>query len=366
MRKAFKYRIYPTRNQTEFLDDQLIQAQRLYNAGLEQRIFAYEHRGVSLGYYDQAKDLKELRESGECTLANFSCCQDILRRLDKSFQAFFRRVKGGETPGFPRFKSRDRFDSITFPSYGDGCRIRKNGKLYLQGIGELKVKWHREIVGKIKTVTVRRQAGRWTICFSVEYDAEPLLSVDTEVGIDLGLEYFAALSYTEPIENPRWYRSEQARLRRAQRKVARRQKGSNGRRKAVQILQRVHERIRNKRSDFHHQGARKIVDSYGMISVEDLNVKGLSRGMLAKSVNDAGWGQFLNILKGKAEEAGREYIEVNPAGTSQHCLCGVAVRKTLSVRTHHCDHCGLTMPRDQVSAILILRLGRSLAGANVA
>ncbi len=306
-----------------------------------------------------------MRESGECTLANFSSCQDVLRRLDKAFQAFFSRLKRGDKPGFPRFKSRDRYDSYTFPSYGDGCRVRKSGKLYLQGIGELKVKWHREIDGKIKTVTVRRQAGRWSVCFSVEYQHIPLPNLDAEVGIDVGLEHFAALSTGEMIETPRWLRKAQANLRRAQRKVARRVKGSTGRRKAVQDLQRVHEHVKNQRRDFHHKVARRLVENYQLIAAEALNIKVLSCGMLSKSVNDVAWGGVVTILDGKAEEAGRQFVQVNPAGTSQTFLCGVEARKTLAVWVRRCHDCGLVMPRDQVSAILIKRLGRSLAGANV-
>lgn len=194
MRKAYKFRLYPTRLQAEALDRELAAAQRLYNAALEQRRFAWKRRGVSLGYNAQAGDLKDLRESGIETPANFSACQDVLRRLDKAFKAFFRRGKAGEKPGFPRFKSQDRYDSITFPAYGDGCRIRDNGKLYLQGVGEIRVKWHRQVEGRIKTVTVRRRCGRWHVCLSVEYDPEPLPEVDAEVGIDVDLEHFAALS----------------------------------------------------------------------------------------------------------------------------------------------------------------------------
>ena len=360
MRKAYKFRLYPTGKQTEALSDQLTQAQRLYNAALEQRRFAYKRRGVSIGYLEQAKDLKEVRAAGECRLANFSACQDVLRRVDKAFQAFFNRVKRGDKPGYPRFKSRHRYDSYVFPSYGDGCRIRDNGRLYLQGIGEVKVKWHRDIKGKIKTVTVHRQAGRWFVCFSVEFDAEPLPKLDTEVGIDMGLTHFATLSTGETIENPRWFKVAQAKLRRAQRKVARRKKGSTGRRKAVLELQRVHEHVKNQRRDFHHKVARKLVDTYQFIAAEDLNIKGLARGMLSKSVVDAAWDGFFQTLSAKAEEAARQFVQSNPAGTSQYCLCGVEVRKTLAVRMHHCHNCGLIKPRDEVSALLILRLGRSL------
>ena len=291
-------------------------------------------------------------------------CGASTRLSGRSFDAW--RLEAGGKPGFPRFKSRDRYDSITFPAYGDGCRIRENGKLYLQGIGEVRVKWHRQVAGKIKTVTVRHRAGRWHVSFSVEYDPEPLPEIDAEVGIDVGLEHFAALSTGDLIANPRWYRSAQRRLRRAQRKVTRRVKGSNGRRKAVRELQRVHEHVANQRADFVHKLSRRIVDGYQLIAVEKLNVGGMSRGMLAKQVHDAGWRSFLQALTVKAAEAGRQVVEVNPAGTSQRCLCGCEVRKTLAVRVHRCPECGLVAPRDVVSAQLVLRLGRSHESANVA
>ena len=366
MRKAYKYRIYPTRNQTTLLNQELAAASRLYNAALEQRRAAWKRRHLSLSYLDQASELKGLRASDIRTPANFSACQDVLRRLDKAFQAFFRRLKKGDKPGFPRFRSKDRYDSLTFPSYGDGCRIRQNSKLYLQGIGEVRVKWHRQITGKIKTVTVCHQAGHWNVCFSVEYEPEALPPTDNEVGIDVGLQHFAALSTGDLIPNPRWYRSAEKRLRRAQRKVARRLKRSSGRRKAIRELQQVHRRIANRRSDFVHKLSRQIVNGNQLIAVEDLNIDSLSKGMLAKQVHDAGWRSFLQKLTVKAEEAGRQVVEVNPAGTSQRCLCGNEVRKTLAVREHRCPECGLVAPRDVVSARLILRLGRSLASANVA
>ena len=307
-----------------------------------------------------------MRQSGIETPSNYSCCQDILRRLEKAFRAFFRRLEAGDKPGYPRYKSRDRYDSVTFPAYGDGCRVRNNGKLYLQGVGEIRVKWHRQIKGKIKTVTACRRGGCWYVCFSVEYEIDPLLVVDDEVGIDVGLEHFAALSTGDLIANPRWYRSAQRCLRRAQRKVARRAKGSNGRCKAVRELQRVHEHVVNQRADFVHKLSRRIVDSNQLIVVEKLNIGDMAKGMLAKQVHDAGWRSFLQALTVKAAEAGRQVVEVNPAGTSQHCLCGQEVRKTLAVRVHRCPGCGHVAPRDVVAAQLILRLGRSLASANVA
>jgi putative transposase len=350
--------MYPTKRQQEALTAQLADACTLYNAALQERREAYRKSRTSLNYYDQANQLKAIRAAGHLGLANFSACQDVLRRVDKSFKAFFGRVHRGDTAGYPRFKSRSRFDSYTFPSYGDGCRVRENGKLYCQGIGELKVKWHRPLTGTIKTVTLKREAGHWYACFSVECEPSPLPESAETVGVDVGLEAFATLSDGTRIDNPRYFKTAQARLRRAQRRVARRKKGSHRRRNAVRTLQRVHAHVRNQRRDFHHQVARMLVNRYGLIAVEDLNIKGLAGGMLAKAVHDAAWGAFLLILLGKAVEAGRVGVKVYAPGTSQRCPCGAPVPKGLGDRWHHCKVCGLSVPRDHASALCIDQLGR--------
>jgi putative transposase len=360
VKKSYRYRIYPTRRQREALEAQLGQACALYNAALQERRDAYRKAHTSLTYYDQANQLKAIRADGSLALANFSACQDVLRRVQKTFDAFFRRVKAGEKPGYPRFKSRFRFDSYTFPSYGDGSRIRDNGKLYCQGVGELKVKWHRPLHGTIKTVTLKREAGRWYVCFSVACEPAPLPESADWVGVDVGLEACATLSDGTRIENPRYFKIAQARLRRVQRRVARRKKGSHRRRKAVQALQRLHAHIRNQRRDFHHQVARQIVNQYGVIAVEDLHIKGLASGMLAKAVHDVGWGQFLIILFAKAEEAARIGVKVYAPGTSQECPCGAFVSKGLGDRWHLCLTCGLSVPRDHASALCIKSRGRRL------
>jgi len=367
MRLTFKYRMYPAEPQALFLAGELREAAGLYNAALEERIGAWKTCHKSINYYDQANQLKAMRADGCLTLANFSCCQDVLRRVDKTFKAFFGRVKRGDKPGFPRFRSFRRYDSITFPSYGDGCRLLDNGKLRVQGAGHIKVKLHRPLEGEVKTVTVKREAGRWFACFSVERDSAPLPATNREIGIDVGLNSFAVLSNGAEIDNPRHYRNAERRFRYAQRKVARRKnKRSNRRRKAVVLLQRAHAHVRNQRADFHHKESRKLVNEYGVIAVEDLNVKGLAGGMLAKSVHDAGWNSFINMLAYKAESAGRELVKVNPRGTSQTCLCGARVPKTLKDRWHDCPACGLSAGRDHVSAQLILQRARcGLSSANV-
>jgi putative transposase len=362
LRKNFKYRLYPTGAQTVALDGQLAEACRLYNAALQERRDAYRITGESINYYDQANQLKDIRAAGDLALANYSCCQDVLRRVDKTFKAFFGRVRNGRTPGYPRFKPASRYDSITFPSYGDGCKMLGGGKLRLQGVGAVKVKLHRPIEGEIKTVTVKREAGKWYAVVSVECEAEPLPASTEKTGIDVGLSAFATLSDGTEIENPRYFKSAQARLRRAQRKVARRKRGGNNRKKAVRELQRAHAHVRNQREDFAHKVSRTLVVFFGMIVVEQLNIKGLAAGMLAKSVNDAGWSSFIAKLAYKAEEAGRALMKVDPRGTSQRCVCGTPNPKTLSQRWHHCQSCGLSVPRDHASALEILRLGLSLLG----
>ena len=354
IRKTFKFRLYPTKAQDALLTIQLSEACRLYNAALQERRDAWRINRESVNYYTQAKQLTEIRVAGDTELTSASCGQDVLHRVDKTFKAFFRRIKAKQKAGFPRFKSHTRFNSITFPSYGDGCKLI-DPKLRLQGVGLVKVKLHRPIEGKIKTLTVKRECGKWYACFSVECEAQPLPASVENVGIDVGLTAFATLSNGTEIDNPRWYREAQAKLRCAQRKVARRKKGSNRRRKAVQLLQKAHAHIRNQRADFHHKISRWLVNEYGLIAVEDLNIKGLASGMLAKSVNDAGWGYFLNMIAYKAENAGRQFVKVDPRDTSQTCTCGARTPKTLSQRWHHCSECGLSANRDHVSAQVILQ-----------
>jgi putative transposase len=329
MRATFKYRMYPTKAQIEFLNGLLREAASLYNAALEERIGAWKICRKSINYYDQQNQLPAMRADG-LTLVNAQCAQDVLRRVDKTFQAFFARVKRGDKPGFPRFRSFRRYDSLTFPQHPTGCRLLDNGKIRAHGAGHIKIKLHRPVQGKIKTSTIKREAGRWFVCFSVEVEAKPLPPVDTAVGIDVGLTSFAVLSDGTDIENPRWYRAGQSKLRVAQRRVARRKnKRSNRRRKAIQLLQRANVRVRNQRADFQHKLSRDLVNRHGLIAVEDLNVKGLAGGMLAKSVHDAGWSQFLNYLTYKAANAGRDLVKVDPNGTSQTCTCGTWVPQTI-------------------------------------
>jgi putative transposase len=359
VRKAYKYRLFTNPLQAELLTGQLREACSLYNAALQERIEAWKTRRVSRNYYDQANQLKEIRAAGHLALANYSCCQEVLHRVQRTFQAFFARVQRGERPGFPRYKSRRRFDSITFPSYGDGIKLC-GAVLRIQGVGPVKVKLHRPVDGTIKTVTVKRECGKWYACFSVEVHDTPLLPNENAVGIDVGLTSFATLGDGTTIPSCQFLGASLKKLRRAQRRVARRKRGSKRRQKAVVLLQKVHARIRNLRNDFQHKISHRLVRDYGGIVAEELNVKGLCRGFLAQRVADAAWSAFLAKLAYKAESAGRSFVQVPPHGTSQTVICGEKVPKGLGERWHRCFSCGLSAPRDVVSAQLILRLGLSL------
>jgi len=364
VRKAFKYRLYPTGTQDAAMSAMRETHRRLYNDALAQRKQTWELEGRSGSYGEQSGQLKATRKTNPfLATTNFSSCQATLRRLDKAFQAFFRRVKAGETPGYPRFKGRHRFDIVEFPSVGDGCRF--DGRcVSFQHIGRVKVKLHRPIEGQIKTIAFKREADGWYGVFSCDLgDMAREPSAGPAIGIDLGLKAFLVTSEGASIAPPQHYRHAQAALRRAQRKVARRQKGSKRRAKAVGLLQKQHQRISNLRRDFHHKTARALVTRYGTIVHEELNIRGIARSRLAKSTLDVAWGSFLHMLSYKAEEAGATLIAVPPHNTTQMCSrCGALpeVKKTLAARVHGCSHCGYVADRDLNAAQNILRLGSSL------
>lgn len=356
--KSYRYRIYPSKRQTKTLNDQLALCCELYNAALQERRDAWRLEGKSISCFDQINQITQIREvRDDVAKVNATSLQEPLRRIDKAFKAFFRRVKYGEKPGYPRFRSFRRYDSMTFRQIGNALT---SNRLRLSKIGLVRIKLTRPVEGAIKTLTIKREAGRWFAVFACEVEPQPLPFNPNVIGIDVGLTHFATLSDGRTIENPRHYRIAERALRVAQRRVARRKKGSNRRRKAVLLLQRIHAHVHAQRADFHHKESRKIVNENGLIAVEDLNVKGLASGMLAKSVNDAGWSQFLNMIAYKAESAGRVFVRVIPAGTSQTCICGAEVRKTLSQRWHLCLNCGLSAARDHVSALIILGRAKRL------
>ena len=359
MKKTFAYRLYPTKEQVTLLEETLEFCRQLYNAALEERRSAWKIQKISINVYGQRNQLPEIKEScPEYKQVYAQVLQDVLTRLDKAFQGFFRRVKAGEKPGYPRFKGKNRYDSFTFPQSGF---VIENGRLNLSKIGLLKIKLHRPIEGKIKTLTIRRKNGKWYACFVVEYEPQPLPKTGKQVGIDVGIESFATLSDGTQIPNPQFFRQGERKLKILNRIVAKRKKGSKRRKQAVKILAKTYEHTANQRKDFHHKTARKIVNEFDTIKVENLNIVGMVKNHhLAKSISDVGWGQFIAFLSYKAEYAGREFKAVNPHYTSQICSrCGNIVPKKLKVRVHKCPYCFLLVHRDHNAALNILgRPGR--------
>ena len=381
-RKNLEYRLYPTPAQEKLLDKQLETCRGLYNAALTERREAYRMVGKSINYFDQAGQLREIRLfDSDLAKVNFSAAQDVLRRLDKAYKAFFTRCARGETPGFPRYKGKGRYHSITWPSYGDGCKLKASGKLYIQNVGEIRFKQHRNVTGQIKTVTIRKQGPHYYVVFSCQYEFEVAPRSGPAVGIDVGLEFFSSQSDNVQIANPRYYRKSEKRLAKAQRKLERVKhlpKFDPAKRKARKAVACSHKKIRNQRRDFLHKQSRILAKGYSLIVVEDLQVKNLTRRAkpvqdnetgeylpngasaksgLAKSILDAGWSTFINMLSYKAAEAGSKLIKVNPHGTSQTCSdCGATRKKELSESWHSCE-CGCSIPRDIAAARVILAVG---------
>ncbi len=357
MIRSYKYRIYPTTGQQEKLEEMLWCFCRLYNAALEHRINAYRKAGDTVTYNQQAAALKEIRAFDE-QFRQFShtAKQKVLRRLDKAYKAFFSRIKRGETAGFPRFKASARWNTAEF-TYGDGLRLKGN-RLRIVGItGGIKVRWHRDLPegAKIKAATVSRRQGQWFACFQFEINDVASVIPENLVGIDLGLDSFIATNEGELLSLPKFTKDNERELRKANRTLARRRKGSNGWKAAKKRVQRVHRAVTGERDKFIHSTSKRIVNEYDGIVLEGLNVKGLARGMLAKSVHNAAWSKFVHCLEYKAENAGKSVEFVNPAYTSQACSkCGSITKKTLAVRTHKCESCGLVLDRDVNAALNIL------------
>jgi putative transposase len=339
---------------------------------------------VSISRYQQEGELKALRaELPEYGALHSHILQDVLARLDKTYQAFFRRVANGQQSGFPRFHGRNRYHSFTYKEYGNGARL-DNGSLVLSKIGRIAVRWSRPFQGTIKTVTISKEADGWYVSFScTDVPIEPLPRTGKETGIDVGLKVFFITADGDVAENPRHYRKAERALQKAQKRVSRRKKGSTRRAKAVQQCAKQQQHVRRQRSDFHHKTALALVRTYDVIYVEALHVANLSRrpapkqdenggyehngasrkAGFNKSIQDAGWRHFLSILTYTAACAGKRVEAVNPADTTQNCSgCGEKVPKDLSMRTHVCTNCGLVLDRDLNAAKNISWLGQSLRG----
>jgi putative transposase len=360
MIKAYRYRLFPTKSQVRVIERQLELCRRAYNDALAYRKNAWEKEHRQVERFETQNRLPQLKvDHPEFKEVHSLALQNAIMRVELAFKAFFRRVEGEENPGYPRFKGRGRYDSITYPQSGFGLN---SGKLHLSKIGDIKIKLHRLIEGKLKTCTIRRMpTGKWFACFSVDMGKVPLPTWKdgSVVGIDVGLESFATLSNGELIANPRFFREEEKELARVQKKLSKAPKGTPERKKAIKVVERVHERVANRRNDFANKVSRQLVDRFGVIVFEDLDIKNMLKNhSLAKSISDAAWNMLVKSTESKAEYAGSKVILVDPRQTSQMCSrCGLIVKKDLSERIHSCPECGLSMDRDLNAAINILRLG---------
>jgi putative transposase len=365
VRKTYKYKLIPTPEQEQALDTVLWHCRMLYNTALDERKTAWERCHVSVSYYQQKAELPDLKVTcPEYAEVNAQVLQDVILRVERAYQAFFRRLKAGEEPGYPRFQGRTRYNSFTYPQYG-GSVVLDGGMLSLSKIGRIPIRLHRPLEGTPKTVTVSREADGWYAYIScAEVPMQPLPFTGNETGIDVGLKVFLITAEGEIVENPRHYRKAEKQLAKVQRRLSRRKKGSKRRRKAVAQLKRKHQKIARQRGDFHHKTALYLLRTYDTIYLEDLRVANMVRNKhLAKSISDAGWEGFRTILEAKAAYAGRQVVAVPPAHTSQDCSgCGERVPKSLSVRTHVCTNCGLILDRDENAARNIQWAGQALRG----
>ena len=358
MRKTYQFRLNPTRSQRSLLNHTLELCRWVYNETLATRKNTWEQEQKTLSLYATNKLLTTWKkDKPELAQVYSQVLQNVQERVDLAFKAFFRRVKAGEKPGYPRFRGYGWYDSFTFKQYG--FALGEHG-LLLSKIGGIQIVQHRPVEGKIKTLTIRRDAvGNWYACFSCEVEGAPLPMSTKGVGIDVGLESFATFSTGEKIGNPRFFRRDEKELAKAQRKLSKAEKGTPERAKRRRAVCHIHHRIANRRKDFAHKLSRRIVSEFGIIALEKLNTRGmLQNHSLAKSISDAAWNQLAQYTQYKAENAGRECVLVDPHNTSKMCSrCGTLVEKSLSVRVHDCPVCGLKIDRDENAAINILALG---------
>ncbi|MCJ7445874.1 MAG: transposase, partial [Methanotrichaceae archaeon] len=345
--------------QDSTMNQSLELCRQVYNDTLALRKDIWEKENKTITLYDTNSILVSWKaKRPDLSQVYSQVLQQVQVRADLAFKAFLRRVKAGENPGYPRFKGKGRYDSLTYKQLG--FKI-DNGKLHLAKIGDIKLKLHRSIKGQIKTCTIRKvPTGKWFACFSVEFD-EPLppWKGNAVVGIDVGLESFATLSNGDKIGNPRFFRAEEKALAKAQRNLSKLPRGTLQRVRAIRIVERIHERIANRRTDFVNQMSRQLVNRFGVIAFEDLNIKDMVHNhTLAKSISDVAWRMLIKSTESKAAYAGSKVVLVDPKFTSQLCSrCGLIVKKDLSERVHNCPQCGLSMDRDLNAAINILRLG---------
>lgn len=362
----------------------------LYNAALQERRDGWAHSQARITYSSQAAQLTDMRLARpDQAQWSYSSQQQTLRRLNKAFDGFFRRVKQakpGVKPGYPRFKSRNRFDSVLWGKDGDGARwLPDRRRVYLQGIGYVKVELHRPVVGTVKTLQIKKAGRHWNLVLSCDdVPTNPLPATGRNTGIDVGIARYATCSDDTGIDNPRFAKHSADRLAQAQKRLSAAKRGSANRVAKRDTVAARHRKIANQRKDFHHKQARNLVARYDFLAVENLEIKNMLRrakpkpdpdkpgeflpnGAAAKtglnaSISDASWGYFLSILRAKAEEAGRVWVEVNPRHTSDGCeKCGHAAKgNRVTQEKFACQRCGHTAPADLHAARNILRAGLAL------
>ena len=363
MLKSYQYRIYPTKAQETILENQLEECRWLYNHFIEVRKKTYEETGKSLTMFAQQKtlpELKALRPSLESI--HSQVLQNVATRVDLAYKAFFRRLKDGEKPGYPRFKGKYRYHSMTFTQSGFSL---KEKVLTLSKVEDIKIILHRPRLGTVKTCNIKRSStGKWYVTFVTEINIVCKNIPTEQVGIDVGISSFATLSTGEPIENPKFFKTDEKELGKAQRKFSKTEKGSPERKKRRKPVARIHERIKFRRHNFAHQLSKRIVKKYGFIAVEDLEVNRMIKNPLfSKSISDAAWSLFFTILAVKAANAERKFVKVDPSYTSQTCnACGYRQKMPLSVRTFSCENCKVVRDRDHNASLNILALGLQSMG----
>ena len=383
--RTYRYRLYPNARQVRALNAQLAFNCDLYNAALEQNRTAWRLQRKSVSLNEQMRDLTDIRAAGIGPIGMACEAQrDPLRRLNRAFAGFFRRVKAGESPGFPRFRSSRRYNSITWP-INEGA-VLHDGRVRLLGIGAVRMRWHRDIPTEatVRIVTVTRLARHWYVCFAVKMPPPaPVTSSGTSIGVDLGVAAFAALSTGELVLGPRAGDRARNRTRRLQRKLSRCRQGSQRRRKAVKMLRRLKEREAAVRKDHRHKVTTDLVRRFGTIYVEDLQIANMVRSAkgtaealgrnvrqkagLNRAIHDQGWGLFLRCLEYKAEDAGTTVIRVPAAYTSQTCgRCHmVDGRSRVSQASFACVECGQRDHADVNAAKNIEMAGRAIQAPTV-
>ncbi len=356
MIRAFKYRIYPTSSQERKLLQTTDLCRLLYNCALEERISSYKTKKESVNYNKQAEDLPEIKEDfPEYKNIHSQVLQETLKRLEKSFDNFFRRLKTGEKPGFPRFLGKHRSNSFTYPQ--SGFKFKK-GKLFLSKIGYVKINLHRTIIGEIKTCTIiKSPTGKWFVCFSTCVEKQPLPKTNKVVGIDLGIKKYITTSDNEEIAPQKFLNKHLQRLAKASRRYSK-NKTLNKRK----TLARIHEKVVNSREHWQHQVANALIKENDIICVEKLNIlklKNSSSHSLNRNINDMSWGKLVHKLLYKAEYADKKVVLVNPVNTSRKCSnCGnIKSDLSLEVRIYRCEPCGMEKDRDFNAAINIKNLG---------